>query len=302
MEMKILKDENVNLKASYIGLILTFVFALGLAYSCSNLYTLVENAYTGRMDYEFSITYILVATLCAIFMLVFLFNSYIIVSPNEKVVVSFLGKYRGTISDEGISIVNPFFSFDNVSTKIKTFETKEAKINDRDGIPLNVSMVVNYQVSMAAPYHYNVEKPEDFILNASESELRKIVTHHVFDSDNDEEDTLSKNLDGFSDELVKNINEGMSSIGVKIISANISEMSYAKEISGSMLQRQQAKKVGESRKEIVKAAVFTVRDAIDDLEKEISIKFNDDEKKDMLKKLMLVIVSDKATTPVINLD
>lgn len=302
MEMKILKDENVNLKASYIGLILTLVFALGLAYFCCNLYTITENVYRGGPEYNFSILNISGAVLFFIFMLIFLFNSYIIVSPNEKVVVSFLGKYRGTISDEGISIVNPFFSFNNVSTKIKTFETKEAKINDREGIPLNVSMVVNYQVNMAAPYHYNVENPEDFILNASESELRKIVTHHVFDSDNDAEDTLSKNLDSFSDELVKNINERMSSIGVKIISANISEMSYAKEISGSMLQRQQAKKVGESRKEIVKAAVFTVKDAIVDLEKEIEVKFNDDEKKDMLKKLMLVIISDQATTPVINLD
>jgi hypothetical protein len=302
MEMKILKDENVNLQASYIGLILTFVFALCFIYFCCNLYTVTENVYRGGTEYNFSFLNICGAVAMFIFTLIFLFNSYIIVSPNEKVVVSFLGKYRGTISNEGISIVNPFFSFDNVSTKIKTFETKEAKINDKEGIPLNVSMVVNYQVLMAAPYHYNVENPKEFIINGSESELRKIVTHHVFDSDEEDQETLSKNLDSFSEQLVKNINEKMEKIGVRIISANISKMSYAQEISGAMLQRQQAKKVGESRKEIVKAAVFTVRDAIVDLEKETNVKFNDDEKKDMLKKLMLVIVSDKATTPVINLD
>lgn len=69
-----------------------------------------------------------------------------------------------------------------------------------------------------------------------------------------------------------------------------------------MLQRQQAKKVGESRKEIVKAAVSTVRDAINDLEREVNVKFDEKDKKDLLKNLMLVIVSEKSTTPVIHLD
>lgn len=302
MEMKIVRDENVNLKASYLGLILTLVFAIGLVYFSCNMYTVTENTYRGGMDYNLSFSNIAGAVTSFIFMLISIFNSFIIVSPNEKVVVSFLGKYRGTISNEGITIVNPFFSFDHIVTKIKTFETKEAKINDKEGIPLNVSMVVNYQVEMAAPYHYNVENPKDFIVNVSETELRKIVTHHAYDSDEEDNETLIKNLDTFSEKLVENINKQMSNIGVKIISANISEMSYAKEISGDMLQKQKAKKIGESRKEIVKAAVSTVRDAIVDLEKETNVKFNEEEKKQMLTKLMLVIVSDKATTPVISLD
>ena len=54
MEMKILKDENVNLQASYIGLILTFVFALCFIYFCCNLYTVTENVYRGGTEYNFS--------------------------------------------------------------------------------------------------------------------------------------------------------------------------------------------------------------------------------------------------------
>lgn len=301
--MKILKDEKVNLSASYLGVILTVLCIAAAVYSGLNVISGVQ--YSGYSEIASNVySYWAVAGVVSfsIISLIFFFNSFIIVSPNEKVVVSFLGKYRGTINDEGVSLVNPFFSFEKISTKISTFETQETKINDREGIPLNVSMVVNYRVEMAAPYHYNAEKPAEIILNTSESELRKIVTQHVFDSDDENEETLSKNLENFSKELVNNINNKIHDIGVVIISANITKISYAPEIAHSMLQRQQAKKVGESRKEIVKAAVSTVMDAINDLEREVNVKFDEKDKKDLLKNLMLVIVSEKSTTPVIHLD
>lgn len=301
--MKILKDEKVNLSASYLGSILTLLCIAAAVYSGFNVIEGTQyNGYSETVSYVYSYWAIAGVISFSIISIIFFFSSFIIVSPNEKVVVSFLGKYRGTINDEGVSLVNPFFSFEKISTKIATFETQETKINDREGIPLNVSMVVNYRVEMAAPYYYNAEKPAEIILNTSESELRKIVTQHVFDSDDENEETLSKNLENFSKGLVNNINNKIHDIGVVIISANITKISYAPEIAHSMLQRQQAKKVGESRKEIVKAAVSTVRDAIGDLEKEVKVTFTDEDKKDLLKNLMLVIVSEKSTTPVIHLD
>ena len=83
--------------------------------------------------------------------------------------------------------------------------------------------------------------------------------------------------------------------------ANISNISYATEIAAAMLQRQQAKKTGESRKEIVNAAVNTVVDAISQLEEKTNVKFSDEEKKEATVKLMLVICSDQQVTPTINI-
>lgn len=299
--MKILKDEKINLSASYLGLILTLIFLSAAIYSGFNVTSTRQIPYNDPIT-EISISMAVSLAVTSVISLIFFFNSFIIVSPNEKVVASFLGKYRGTITDEGLTLINPFFSFSKISTKVVTFETKETKINDREGIPLNVSMVVNYRVEMAAPYHYNAENPKEFIINASESELRKIVTHHAFDSDNEDEETLSKNLESFSEKLIGNINSKLRDIGAIVTSANITKISYTQEIAPDMLQKQRAKKVGESRKEIVNAAVFTVRDAINDLEKHVGVEFSPEEKKDLLKNLMLVIVSEKSTTPVIQLD
>lgn len=128
-----------------------------------------------------------------------------------------------------------------------------------------------------------------------------MVTHHAYDSENDDEETLSKDSESFFNKIKERINEKLKNIGVEVINARISNISYAPEIAQSMLQRQQAKKVGESRKEIVNAAIGTVSNAVERLEKEMSIKFEDNEKKRIIRELMVVIVSDQAVTPTINL-
>lgn len=302
--MNILKDEKTNLGAAYLGVILTLVFLAVAVYSGMNCKVLVQEAgfYDSKIVEDFSVPYACAAFIAAFFSVISFLNSFIIISPNQKVVASFLGKYRGTLTGEGFTLVNPFFSFEKISTKIGTFETQETKINDKEGIPLNVSMVVNYRVDQAAPFHYNAEKPDDIIRNASESELRTIVTQHAFDSDKEEDETLSKNLDMFSKNLVERINVRLKEIGVIVTSANITKISYAPEIAQSMLQRQQAKKLAESRREIVDAAVLTVKDAVQDIQTKIGVTFDDTEKKRLVEKLMVVIVSDRPTTPVISLD
>lgn len=299
--MNILKDEKTNLSAAYLGVVLTLIFIAITVYAVMHAQVQVPYGYNDFRE-EISVLYGSTAFISGIIAAIFFFNSFIIISPNQKVVASFLGKYRGTLMGEGVTFVNPFFSFEKISTKIGTFETQETKINDKEGIPLNVSMVVNYRVDQAAPFYYNAEKPDDIIRNASESELRAIVTQHAFDSDKNEDETLSKNLDMFSKNLVERINLRLKEIGVVVTSANITKISYAPEIAPSMLQRQQAKKLAESRREIVDAAVLTVKDAVQDIQAKIGVTFDDTEKKRLVEKLMVVIVSDRPTMPVISLD
>jgi len=299
--MNILKDEKTNLSAAYLGVVLTLIFIAITVYAVMHAQVQVPYGYNEFRE-EISILYGSTAFISGIIAAIFFFNSFIIISPNQKVVASFLGKYRGTLMGEGVTFVNPFFSFEKISTKINTFETQETKINDKKGIPLNVSMVVNYRVEQAAPFHYNAEKPDDFIRNASESELRTIVTQHAFDSNVADEETLSNNLGSFSTKLIESINTRLKEIGVVIISASITKIAYAPEIAQPMLMRQQAEKMAESRRAIVDAAVLTVKDAIANIQSEIGVSFEDAEKKRIVEKLMVVIVSDRPTMPVISLD
>lgn len=292
--MKISKDSPLSIGGQYIGVILTAVFLL------LTIVSVIAATNAIRAD-EIPIGSGIATILFGMFTLISFFSSFVIVQPNEKVVFSFLGKYRGTLETEGLLLKNPFFNEKCVSLKIKTIATKETKINDKEGIPLIVSLIVNYKVVNAAPYVYNSEKPNEIVENTCESILRNVVTHHAYDSEDESEETLSKDSESFSQKIKDRINEELANIGIEVINARISNISYAPEIAQSMLQRQQAKKVGESRKEIVNAAIGTVSNAVERLEKEMDIKFDDSEKKRIIRELMVVIVSDQAVTPTINL-
>lgn len=293
--MKILNDVPVSIGGKYLGFFIALACAIVVAYLA------VPNSENGNGDIGGLSLFSLVGIIFfSIIFLIMIFSSFIIVNPNEKVVFSFLGKYRGTTEEEGFMFKNPFFNAQKVSLKINTIDTEKTKINDKEGIPLLVSLVVNYTVDKAAPFVYNSEDPKKLVSNTCESVLRNIVTQHAYDSDNDEEETLSKDSTNFSEKITKILNEKLATIGVKVTNANIANISYAPEIAQSMLQRQQAKKVGESRKEIVNAAVGTVTEAVKKIEESASVTFDETEKKRFLKDLMLVIVSDQAATPTIS--
>lgn len=272
-----------------------FYFIVFLIASLVSLYSIyhawdVESLAIGITGCCFAILFILLT-----------FSSYVILGPNETLTISFFGKYKGTYHTQGFSFFNPFYSTNSVKVGINTLSTKQSKINDKDGTPLLVNLVVNWKVKESGKFVYNSEKPKEYVENVSESVLRTIINQHYYDSNDENEDTLSKNSAKFSTEIVKMLNDSLQNIGVTVLNANIANISYAPEIAGAMLQRQQAKKTGESRKEIVDAAVNTVTDAITKLETSSHVKFNDDEKKKLLKDLMVVIVSDQQVTPVINL-
>ena len=77
-------------------------------------------------------------------------------------------------------------------------------------------------------------------------------------------------------------------------------LAYSSEIASAMLQRQQAKAVLAARKVIVEGAVSMVKSAIEQLDEENIVKLDEEKKAQMVNNLMVALVSDKGTQPVIN--
>jgi len=85
-----------------------------------------------------------------------------------------------------------------------------------------------------------------------------------------------------------------------VIEARISHLAYSPEIAGAMLQRQQAGAIIAARKKIVEGAVGMVEDAIEGLAKNNIVELDEERKAAMVSNLLVVLCSDKATTPVVN--
>ena len=67
-----------------------------------------------------------------------------------------------------------------------------------------------------------------------------------------------------------------------------------------MLQRQQASAIIAARQKIVEGAVGMVRMALNLLSEERIVELDEERKATMVSNLLVVLTSDKATTPVIN--
>jgi hypothetical protein len=67
-----------------------------------------------------------------------------------------------------------------------------------------------------------------------------------------------------------------------------------------MLRRQQASAVVAARKRIVEGAVGTVEMALDRLENQDIVTLDDERKATMVSNLLVVLCSDQATQPVVN--
>ncbi|MEC8547887.1 MAG: SPFH domain-containing protein, partial [Candidatus Thermoplasmatota archaeon] len=80
-----------------------------------------------------------------------MFNSYVIVNPNEAVVAQFFGKYSATLKSEGFQFfLNPLYQKTKISLRINNFESNKLKVNDVNANPIDIAAVVVWRVFDAA--------------------------------------------------------------------------------------------------------------------------------------------------------
>ena len=105
-------------------------------------------------------------------------------------------------------------------------------------------------------------------------------------------------------EIAENLKNTLQSrlevAGVEIIESRISHLAYAQEIAQAMLRRQQAQAVIAARAKIVEGAVGMVQMALKALSEQNIVKLDEDKKATMVNNLMVALVSETSTQPVIN--
>jgi len=229
-------------------------------------------------------------------------TSLTIVQPNEAKVLTFFGTYLGVIRDQGLWATIPFTFKRSVSLRVTNFNSEKLKVNDLEGNPIEIAAVVVYKVRDAAKALYDVENYEKFIHIQSETGIRHIASAYAYDSfgNNDNTLTLRQNSDEVADVLMFDLQKRLDVAGVDVIESRIMHLAYSSEIASAMLQRQQAQAVLSARKVIVDGAVGLVKAAIDQLTEQDIVELDEEKKAQMVNNLMVAIVSEKGTQPIIN--
>lgn len=226
---------------------------------------------------------------------------FTIISPKEAVVLVRFGKFTGVLMDNGFFWIPPWVSTTTVTLKIENYASDEIKVNDKTGSPIIVGAVVSCQVVDPAAFTFNADDTEDLILNTIDRVLRSTVSQYAYDVKTTEKSDDETCLRDDSEEITKKFRDSLqkilSGIGVEVLDANFTNLSYAPEIAGVMLQRQQASALMDARKILVTSTVTVVKDAIKAMESaedgHACIKLDENQKAELASNLLTVLVSER---------
>lgn len=236
----------------------------------------------------------------AVPVLVFLGKGFVILEPNLAAVLTFFGRYAGTIRADGFFWYNPFCKQRRISLRANNLNSPTLKVNDRAGNPIEVAAVIVWRVADTARAAFDVEDYVAYVTMQSESAVRQVVSTRWYDGDERGQNSLRGDMDAVSKLLTETIQEHVGLAGLEIVEARISHLAYAAEIAGAMLRRQQAQAVVAARAHIVEGAVGMVKLALERLQQESVVNLVDADRTRLVTSLMTVLVSDTETHPVLS--
>lgn len=227
-------------------------------------------------------------------------SGLMIVQPNEAKVLTFFGRYVGTIIADGMWLSVPITTRKRVSLRVRNFNSKMLKVNDVDGNPVEIAAVIVFKVVNAARAVFDVDDYETFVEIQSETALRHVATKYPYDTFQEEGYSLRGNAEEVAAELARELQDRLSVAGVEVIEARLTHLAYATEIASAMLQRQQASAILAARQIIVEGAVGMAQMAIEQLKRDQVVELDEERKVAMINNLLVAIVSDRSAQPVIN--
>jgi len=226
-----------------------------------------------------------------------IFSCFTLTERTHAVVLHF-GRVSEVSREPGIHC-SPICGRDirRISVAKHTIELPKLKIVDLNGNPLLVSAIITQYVSNARRAALNVTDLLGFVRGQAESVLRQVVARFPYESEHGGP-SLKTEANVIGRELVELLQHKVDVAGVKIVSFDVNELSYAPEIATAMLRKQQAGALLAARKVIVDGAVQISVATAQDLAKS-NVILSDADKSHLIINLLTVIASDKEVSPVL---
>ena len=225
-----------------------------------------------------------------------------VVQPNQAAVLILFGRYIGTVRTDGWHWANPFTVGERrkLSLRVRNFDTQKVKVNDQRGNPVEIAAVVVWRVVDTARAVFDVDDFEEFVAVQSETAVRHLATLYPYDSYEEEMLSLSGNVDEVSEALQAELQQRLGRAGVEVVETRLSHLSYAPEIAGAMLRRQQASAIVAARQKMVEGAVGMVDMALQMIAREHIVELDEERKAAMISNLLVVLTGEQAAQPVLN--
>jgi regulator of protease activity HflC (stomatin/prohibitin superfamily) len=253
---------------------------------------------------------------------------FMVIQPNQCRVLTFFGRYSGTVIDNGFFWTNPFYVKRKLSLRARNMDVPPIKVNDRGGNPIMIGLVLVWRIKDTYKACFNIDvetttQPaasrqvtvntnsntvqqqlkgyDNFVSVQSDSALRKVASLYSYDNLEDKNEvTLRTGGEEVNRRLEQEISKHLDIAGIEVVEARINYLAYAQEIASVMLKRQQAEAIIAAREKIVEGAVTMVDMALKKLAADKVVEMDEERKAAMVSNLMVVLCGDEGASPVIN--
>jgi len=324
-EMKQITEKKAKAKCGMMALLLTslgFIASIGVIIGGAIFIEM------GKFEVFYMICVIVLGSIgCIIFPIMWI--GLKVIAPKEAAVLTLFGKYYGTIREAGFYWVNPFCIMINpvktelaektgldankagsaswmtiskkISLKTATLLNQKQKVNDERGNPIEIAVVVIWEVSNPTSAVFDVDNYQTYLSTQCDAVVRNIARKYPYDTNTDgDEFSLRGSSTEIAQEMQLELKSKVEEIGLNIIDVRIAHLAYAPEIAGAMLQRQQASAIIDARQKIVEGAVGMVEMALKQLSENNIVNLDDERKAAMVSNLLVVLCGNKDAQPIVN--
>jgi regulator of protease activity HflC (stomatin/prohibitin superfamily) len=209
------------------------------------------------------------------------------VPQNHVCVIQYFGKLH-EIKEAGLRCNLPIgFKYYNIYTGFQSRNINSSKVLDKEGNPIIVSALVNYQIINPIKYTYDVT--HGFIDDQINSAIKVVSSKYSYEELRKEDTNITTHA--------KELTQSMVNIaGCLIHDVKFTNLSYAPEIAQCMLVKQQADAQIHARELISQAAVTITKKVLEQMDG-----LSENAKESLIINLTTVLCSQEGVKPVIDL-
>ena len=242
---------------------------------------------------------VLTTILSIVFFPITLLGSWIVVSPQEEVVLLRWGRFSRLMREPGLSWVTLWGRRAiRISTKQQAIEVHRTVVADGNGNPILAAAVVTFRFVDTRRAALDVEDAPAFVRTQAMAVLKQVASRYPYESAT-HATSLKSETAVIAGEMREILQSKVQVAGAEVVSFELSDLSYAPEIARAMLVRQQAQALVDARKVIVEGAVEIVDHAITLLhEKGHGMQLHEQER--LVSNLLLVICGESHVQPTVS--
>ncbi|MGW0659405.1 SPFH domain-containing protein [Streptodolium elevatio] len=230
----------------------------------------------------------------AVLGLVLLLGMFVVPAGSVRVMSRF-GRYKGTVRRTGLVWAVPLRRRRKVDARLRHWRSRPMDLTDRQGTPLQVMVLVVWQVRDTARAKFAVRDHEQYLRQQIEAAVSAVTASLPCDSFTRGAASL-RDTEHVNDEMTRRLSGAMTAAGVQVFSAQALHIDYAPQVAESMLRRRIAALDASTRTAVLDDVVDTVSQAVDQFTRRALVRLDEDGRTDFIRDLTVAMYTARGNT------